>query len=331
MLDRRKFMQLCERVDAEIVEEVLTLRGVQNMDANEAAFFARELESIKAQTFDILYPELRGRDFVPVDGSAGQGATQVTYQQFDRVGRAKIIAPNARDVPRVDVLGKEFPRPVRPWADAYGWTVFEVQSAAMINRNLNARKASAARRAIEEGLDETAAVGAPDYGIPTGVINDAAVPTQSVPNGGGGNPEWTTKTADEIIADVSAAVQRIVTASLGIHRPDTIILPDAQHALISTTPRSTQSDTTILEFILRSFPSITAIEPWYRLAGAGVGPSDRMIVYKRSADMLTQDITQEFTQLPTQEVGLEFVVNAFAQTAGTAIYYPLSMDYSDDI
>jgi hypothetical protein len=323
MLDHRRFLQLCERLDAETLQEVLSLRMVQHLDADEGAFFARELEAIKAQTFDILYPTLRSRDFIPVDGSAGAGATQVTYQQFDRVGHAKIVGPNARDVPRVDVLGKEFPRPVRAWADAYGWTLFEVQSAAMANRNLNARKASAARRAIEEGLDETAAIGAPDYGIPEGFINSSAVPaTTTTP--------WSALTADQIIAQVSASRQRIVTVSLGVERGNTILLPDGQFELISNLPRSSQSDTTVLEFLMRS-PGINAIEPWYRLVDAGVGVTDRMIIYDRSPDKLTQDITQEFTQLPVQEVGFEFVVNAFAQTAGTALYYPLSMDYTDDI
>lgn len=322
MLNQREFLRLCERVDQETVAEVLHLRMVQHMDADEGAFFARELEAIKAQTFDILYPTLRARDFIPVDGSAGAGATQVTYQQFDRVGRAKIIGPNARDTPRVDVLGKEFPRPTRPWAAAYGWTLFEVQSAAMANRNLNARKASAARRAIEEGLDETAALGAPDYGIPDGFINSAAVAaTTTTP--------WSALTADQIIAQVSASRQRIVSTSKGVERANTIILPEEQFELIANLPRSTQSDTTVLEFLLKG--SIQAIEPWYRLEGAGAGATDRMIIYDRSPDKITQDINQEFTQLPTQEVGFEFVVHAFAQTAGTAIYYPLSMDYTDDI
>jgi len=312
-------------------DEIKNLACVQRMDANEAAFMARELEAIKSTLYNKRYPNLRARDFCPVMNDAGAGATQVTYQQFDRVGRAKIVSPNAKDVPRVDVFGKEFPRPVRPWAAAYGWTVMEVQSAAFARRNLNNMRAMAARRAIEEGLDETAAVGAPEYGIAEGMLNSSAVPAQSVPNGVGGNPEWSTKTPDEILADISKAIQRIVAATNGVEYPNTILLPDAQHALIATTARSIQSDTTILEFVLRSFPRITAIEPWYRLTGAGAGGSDRMVVYERSPDKLFQDITQEFTQLPVQEQGLELVVHTLAQTAGAALPYPLSLDYSDDI
>ena len=325
MLDQARFLQLCERVDARVVAEVMGLRHFQHADANEGAFFARELEAIKAQTFDILYPTLRSRDFVPVDGSAGMGATQVTYQQFDRVGRAKIGSPNARDAPRVDVTGKEFPRPVRPWIDSYGWTLFEVQSAAMANRNLNARKAAAGRRAIEEGLDETAALGAPDYGIPDGFINSAAVSaTTTVP--------WLGISANDIILQISASRQRIISTSLGVEKPNTLLLPEEQFGLIADLPRSTQSDRTVLDFVLQNRGNgITAIEPWYRLEGAGAGGTDRMILYDRSQDKLTQDITQEYTEVPTQEVGFEFIVHAFAQTAGTAIYYPLGVDYTDDI
>ncbi len=314
-----------------VLAEVQGLRSMQRMDANETVFFARQLEAIKAQTFDIKYPTLKARDFVPVSGDVGPGATSVTYRQFDKVGRAKIIGPNAKDVPRVDVSGLEFNRPVRPWGDSYGWTIFELQSAAMAGVSLNSMRASAARRAIEEGLDQTAATGAPDYGIPTGFLNDAAVPAGSVPNGVSTNPEWSTKTADEILLDVSAADQRIVTASNGVEKADTILVPDAQHALISTLPRSSVSDTTVLEFIMRAYPNITAIEPWYRLAGAGSGASDRMVMYSRSAEKVSQDITQEYTELPIQEQGFELIVNAFAKTAGVQIPYPLSIDYSDDI
>jgi hypothetical protein len=56
-----------------------------------------------------------------------------------------------------------------------------------------------------------------------------------------------------------------------------------------------------------------------------------MVVYERNPDKVFQDVTQEFTQLPVQEQGLELVINCLAQTAGTALPYPKSLDYSDDI
>lgn len=301
------------------------MRGQWNLDAAQSAFFERELEFIKAQTFDIIFPELKARMFVPVAGDVNPGAESVTYQQFDKVGRAKIITNNAKDIPRVDVNGVEFNRPVRELAAAYGWTLKEVRSAAMANRNLNAMRATAARRAIEQSLDDVAALGAPDFGIVSGFTNDPNVPQQVAAQ------TWLVATADQIIADVSAAQQRIVAASEDTEFGDTLVLPPDRFALISTTPRGTQSDTTILTYILANFPRITAIESWNRLTAAGTGSTRRMVLYRRSADKLTQDIPSEFEQLPVQEQGLEFVVNTMASTAGMAWYYPLSADYTDTI
>lgn len=298
---------------------------ITHLDAAESAFFARELEHIYAQTYDIKYPELKARQFIPVSNEANPGALEVTYQQFDRRGRAKLTAPGAVDSPRVDVLGTEFPRPVRLATASYGWHVLELRNAAMAGRPLNTRKASAARRAVEEVLDEVASIGAPDHGIATGFINDADVAIDA----SAGN--WSGLTADQIIADIGALVQNVVSDTQGVEFIDTLLLPDEQHALIATTPRGTQSDTTVLQYVLKNFPTLNAVEPWYRLDGAGAGAVDRAIGYRRSMDHLTQEIPSEFEQLPVFQKGQNFVVETMATTAGAAFYYPRSARYLDGI
>ena len=298
-------------------------------DSAEADFVRRQLEHLKSQMFDIKYLELKARMFVPVSTEVDPGATTVTYQQGDRRGLAKVVGHNAKDLPRVDVLTTEFNRPVRMLGAAYGWNLKEVKSAAMTNKPLNTRKANAARRSIEELLDEIAAVGSPEHGIATGFINDANVPQQSVTGG-----TWATKlgvTPDDVIEDVREARSRIILATGGMEIPDTMLIPEDAHSLIATTPRSGTTDTSVLEWILGKFPGLTAIEPWERLTGAGAGSTDRMILYKRSPDVVQQEIVEDFTQLPVQVQGLEFVTNTIAQTAGTNFYYPLSADYSDGI
>lgn len=295
------------------------------LDAAESAFFTRELEHIYAQTYDIKYPELKASQFVPVSTEANPGALQVTYRQFDRRGRAKLTAPGAVDSPRVDVLGTEFPRPVRLATASYGWHILELRNAAMAGRPLNTRKANAARRAVEEVLDEVASIGAPLHGIATGFINDADVAIDAA----AGN--WSALTADQIIADVSGLVQAVVSDTNGVEFVDTLILPDEQHALIATTPRGTQSDTTILTYMLRNFPSLVAIEPWHRMATAGAGGVDRAIAYRRSMDHVTQEMPSPFEQLPVFQKGQNFEVETMATTAGTAFYYPRSARYLDGI
>lgn len=295
------------------------------LDAAESAFFDRQLEFIYAQTFDIKFAELRAREFIPTSNAANPGARSVTYEQFTEVGLAQVISAGAKDTPRVDVNGVEFNRPVRMLGASYGWNVSDVKAAAMAGRDLQPRRARAARRAIERKLDEIAAVGEPEHGIAEGFLNDSDVTIDAAT----GN--WTGLTADQVIADVSTMMQGIHTDSLGVEIADTLILPDEQWAFISTTPRGTQSDTTILKYLMQNFPNLTAVEPWFRNAGAGAGGVDRGVLYKRDPDILTQEIPEDFNQLPVQEQGLEFVVHALAKTAGTAMYYPVAVRYMDGL
>ena len=298
---------------------------LERLDAAESVFFARELEHVKSTTYDIKYPELKSRLYIPVSNEVPSGATTVTYQQFDRVGQAKIIKPGATDLPRVDVTGLEFTRPVRWGGVSYGYNLIEIRQAMMAGRPLDSRKAAAARRAQEELVDEVAAIGAPDYGIATGFLNNASVTIDAAT----GN--WSGLTADQIIADISTMWQGMVTATLGIESANTLLLPDAQHALIATLPRAATSDTTVLEFVLRTFPGLQAIEPWYRCDGAGAGGVDRAVLYRRDPMHLVQDIPNEFEQLPVFQRGSNFEVETLIATAGTTFYYPLSARYMDGI
>lgn len=303
-----------------------------HLDAAESAFFERELEHIYARTYDVRYPNLRAREFISVSNEAGAGALTVTYRQFDQFGQAKVISNNAKDLPRVDVAGREFPRPVREVGDAYAWNLKELRSAMMAGRPLSDRRASTARRAIEELLDSIACFGSPDHGIADGFLNNAAITPETA------GDSWadyvTAGTTNLIVAEVSAAIQRIVEATNGIFRPTTVLVPETQHALIATTPFGDNSDKTILDFMLanfaRAFPGFS-IEPWYRLATAGAAGVSRMVTYARSPEVVQQEICNEFEQLPVQEQGLEYVVNCWASTAGTQITYPGAVDYVDGI
>ena len=293
-------------------------------DAAPSGWFERELEFVKAKTFDIKYPLLMARELIPVSNEAPAGARSVTYQQFQNRNNAKLMGTHGAS-PRIDVDGVEFERPVRTARASYGWDVIEVKEAAMTGRRLDQKKSKAARRTVEEVLDEVAAVGDADNGIVSGALND---PNVAITASAGG--VWSGLTGDAIIANVSTLYQNIINNSLGIHRPTHLVLPTEQHALINTTPRSASTDTTILEFIENKFK--IKVVMWYRLdlAGAG-GAIDRAWMYERNDENLLQDISNEFEQLPVQEKGMECVVETFARTAGTQIAFPLAHEYMDTI
>lgn len=297
-----------------------------HMDAAESAFFDRQLEFIKTATFDIKFAELKANRFIPLSTEGNPGATTVTYRQFTEVGRARVGSHNSKKPPRVDVNGIEFTRPVREVEASYGWTVKEVKAASMANNNLNGRRAAACRRAIERELDEIAAIGAPLFGIASGALNE---PASTIDASAG---SWTAPaTPDTIIAEVSAMWTGIIDDTLEVETADTLLLPGQEWAHIATTPRSATTDTTILSFIRNNFPDLTAVEPWHRLTTAGGGGARRAMMYRRSADVLTNEVTNQFEQLPVQPDGMQFVVNCMASTAGVAVYYPLGVRYLDGI
>ena len=62
--------------------------ALPKLDAAENLFFARELEHVRAKSYDIKYADRKIRQLVPVDNSVDPGAEVVTYSQYDRVGVA---------------------------------------------------------------------------------------------------------------------------------------------------------------------------------------------------------------------------------------------------
>lgn len=301
------------------------LGNVTHLDADESAFFERELEHIYSVTYDIKYPELKGRLFIPVSNEANPGSRFTTYRQKDRVGKAKIIGNRADDIPRVDVLGKEFTRPVRPIAASYGWDILELRAAMMANRPLNADRADAARRADEETLEDVALFGAPTFGIPDGFLNNPDVTITAAAG------VWSGLTPTAILAEISAMFERVDTTTRGIEKPDTLLLPTAVHRNLSTRQLSTGSDLTVIKFIMLNFPDMNAIEPWEKLDDAGAGATTRAVLYRRDRSQLWQEIPSEFEQLPVEARGLEFIVNTMLTTSGTTIPYPKAIQYQDGV
>src|SRR5215467_13234664 len=99
------------RFDAKDLPEAVD-RGLKSMglrcDANETALFARQLEYIYTQTYDIEYPDLKARQLIPVDTRVPSGADSFTYTQYDKLGEAIIVHNNAQDFPNADIVGKQF-------------------------------------------------------------------------------------------------------------------------------------------------------------------------------------------------------------------------------
>lgn len=301
----------------------------KKLDEAQTIFLNRQLRRVKAKTYDMKFPNLIARELVPLATDVSPTQAVIVYEQYTQAGMAKIGASYADDAPRVDISGKQFTAQVRNVIDSYGYNIDEIEAAAEAGTDLKARKAIAARRAIDQAIENVVGFGDSLHGL-LGLANQPNALMYTVPDGASTDPEWETKTAEEILEDMHGIAQYIVDETKEAEVPDTLLLPPTSYGLIAR-KRVTDSSLSILNAFLEADPNIKTVRRWAPLETAGAGGAKRMIAYRRDPEALELIIPREFEQLPEQARNYEFVVPCRARVGGVILYYPLSMAYGDEI
>lgn len=303
----------------------------ERLDAAGNVFFARQLEFVQNKIYEFQYPELRAFRFIPIDFSAPAGAEFVTATQYKSTGRARIINSYADDLPQAAILGMQLTTPVRSIGTSYRYSHQEIRNAQMAGLPLSIQLASAARLANDQLINDLAISGDAETGL-TGIVNNPNVPVITVPaNGVGNTTQWVNKSAEQILSDMNLAINSVVANTNGVELPDTLLLPLAQYTYIASTPRSPNSDTTILDYFKLNNEFVRDVSWIQQLAGAGEAGSDVMIAYRQDPNKLAMQIPMAFTQYAPQERNLEFVINCESRFGGVSIYYPMSMLIAEGI
>lgn len=300
-------------------------RGAQFSDADGQIFFARQLEYIESEVYKVEYQDLKWRRMFPIDTSVPEGVKTTTYHVMDKAGVSRWINTGAKDIPRVDVGGKEVSDPVHWGANSYGYNVGELASAQYLGMSLDTMKADAARRAHEEMMSDAVWNGNSDLGF-TGIFTTGnGIPRTTVPAGVGG-VTWNLKTPDEILADVNLGFSKVVEDSKEAEVPTDMALPTKQYNDIATR-RVTDTAETILSYLVRSSPWISGpdrITSVPELAGAGTAGVDDALIYTKNPRKIQTIIPKDITFLPVQQHGLEYLVYCLIVFGGLRIRYPKS-------
>jgi hypothetical protein len=319
-------------------------------DAGETASFVRAIEFIRSKTYDVRYPDLRAREFIPLATDVDPGAEYVTFRSYDMAGMAKIIVNYGEDLPAVKMIGGEVSVRPRDLGDKYTYSIQDIERGRFSGSQLAVRQPQAARRMIENAIDMLGMMGQTATGIP-GFITNANVPVISAPgsiHGAWLNPATTSQ---QILDDMNAIANIVVTQSKGVHKPDTLILPMTHYAVVSVKPFSSLVTDSVLTVFLKNNPYIRNVDQSLYLndssngggislnvngtvssaAGGGVGGVARAVCYARNPEYLELGIPLGFTQYAPQARSLEFDVPCRARTYGTFWHYPLSGAYADGI
>lgn len=322
--------------------ENLVNQGLLATD-DEGVFFQRQLEYVQAQSFDVLYPDLMGRECFALNTEGGEGINLITYRSYDKRGETAIIAGKATDLPRGDISGQEYSIPVRTLGNAFGYSRQELASAKLTGMPLEARKAEATRRSYEEKVNQIIFFGSAENGLhglfggpvgaPALTISKTAVDAAV---GGGFATEWgVDKTPDEVIADLTSACVKVYSDTKKIFRPNKILISVEKKQYLMNTPRSLQSDVSIMDWFIANnmfikssddFKDINEVAGIYDAAGGAFDPTgakaEGFTVYADAADNARVREPFPYIHLPVQYKGLEFEVNCYGRFAGVEMIRP---------
>lgn len=301
-----------------------------NMDASEGLIFARQLEFIESTLYETKYPMLKARELFPIDYNVPAAARTHTYRVYDSQGAFELISNYSDDFRNITTNGTETTGVIKSFGVAIEYSIMDIREAQMAGIPLQDFQFTVSRKLWEERLDSVAFGGLADSGL-VGIMNHPNVPTGAVPNGASTNPEWSTKTSYEILADMNSTSTGMIELTNGVETPDTLVMPHAQYELISTTRMDSGTDTTILEFFLRNNAHISRVIPWYKLKGAGTAGVDVMFAYRNDATAIQLVIPQEYETFPPQQKNLAFSIPSHGRTGGLRIRYPLSVSIKEGI
>lgn len=301
-----------------------------HLDADQTAFFTRQLEDIDGQLYDVKIADLEARQLVDAK-PIPPGAESHTYRMFDKRGVAKVMSNYASGSPRVDVDGKEYTAKVKSVRVSFGYSIQEIRSAAFAGTPLDAMKAMAARRAIDEKLNALALTGDSEHGL-LGLFNQANAQTYTVPaDGTGSSALWANKTADLILRDMFGIVDQIPTVTNEIEKPKRLLLPYSRLRLINSKRMGSGDGVlTVLKFFQVQRPDIEVRGALY-LDTAGAGATARMVAYDPSPINQQWLVAVPFETFPPQLEGMEYVIECHARAGGVISRYPLTMAYGDGI
>lgn len=330
-----------------IPKTIMASAGTRFDSADDASvFFARELDHVKAQSYDVEYPELTALSLFPQTSEADEGAETITYYTYDNVGLAKVLDNYSTDLPRADVIGKPSYATIKSIGDSYGYSAQEMRASRLAGKSLDARKGESARYQVDNLINRIAWAGDKGSGL-MGVLSDGQnIPLYLVAAGGTtGKTKWTEKSADEILDDVNGMAKQVAKVTKNVERPDTLCVPADVYMDISTR-RIPDTSTTVLKFVLDHAPYIKEVistaeldadspetNPYavtgvsYSIDGnsytttEGVGVA---FLFKNDVRKLALENPMPFRQYPIQVRNLDTVIPCEARTAGVIVYYPLS-------
>lgn len=311
-----------ERLDPTMHEPLAAVSWGRDIDLREDVTIADEVSSFTLTTFGSA-------------GSLGAG---------NGIGNGKAwIGKTTNQMTGVGLDIAKIPHQLRPWGMELKYDILELESAAKLGRPIDAQKFEGLQLKHQMDIDEQVYIGDTSMGD-TGLVNNSLVTNVSnLPNGATGHPQWTTKTADEILLDVNAMLTSVWAASAWAVMPERLLLPPQTFGYISTAKVSSAGNVSILKYIQDNSLLTTSgkgkleIFPLKWLIGAGSGGTlgttgtvDRAVVYTKDKKRVRYPMTL-LQRTPIQYDSIYHKTTYYCRLGAVEVVYPETMGYFDGL
>jgi hypothetical protein len=300
-------------------------------DATEAeAFVIGQLTYLEAEAIRKWYTPMRYKDILSdgkgedcIDYSAGAGAKAVDYLAVQAAGIGRRISPAGTDLPLVEQAYEKHTIGVAPGGIGYSYTVEDLRTAAILKQALPSIQQEDAVESYYRHMNNVALTGETASNF-KGLYNNASATAATRASGA----VWDSATPDTIVSDILGAAGAFESATQGNEVVKKIIFPITSYEKLLT-PRSTNSDTTILSFIEKVL-NVTILKDT-QLETLGGSSSKRVVFVAPRKQNMVLHIPLPIEFLAPQYDGYRIVVPGFYKYAGFELRRILTARYMDGV
>jgi hypothetical protein len=300
-------------------------------------------EAFENKFYDVLYPDIFWRQVIPqgsIDTTIPPGATIASYGVRDMTGMGAFDVSMSGAIPTVGMSVSK-PATIPILAASVGASlsredirVYDYALSGKLDTELSAIMKLAAERHVEGVFF----YGNADVGF-NGWMDEPNVTTvQAFLNAATTSRKWADKTPDEILKDINTFMGKIFTDSIQVHNPGSVFIPTAQFVDIATRRMGIlETSITVLQYIKeKNLYTVQTgqeleIKAIPHLAGAGAGPSDRMVILENKAENQKLPFPIPYNFLAPVQFLRDIHLGAEYKFGPYHNRHPVSMLYVDEI
>lgn len=320
--------------------QLLNANGDIDISSAGYKYVIDTLSYIRSSVIKQVFYEINMADYVPMD--VGEAWTEEIIQNlvfqtgggfYD--GDVDTMSGSGR-IASVDAALAPNRMPVKTWAKAANWTIFEIAKAAAANNwDAVSSKLEALKKNWDLGIQETCFLGHPSIATMSGLLNDSEVNinTTLIP------ADLSAMSTAQLTAFIGGLLPAYYANSNSTRLPDTFIIPTNDYLGLGVPYESTFPNISRLEFLQNALQKLTG-NPGFKVlpltyaqddinSDRGIN-KDRYVLYRKDPETLSMSIPIDFTMLEAKSTNdINWQQASYGQYSGVLINRKREVLYLD--